>query len=750
MKNGEVSGVARVAVAGSIVAWLAMSGSALGQAGGVDGRPIRNAPLSASAPDPAIVYPQTARGDVVDEYHGTRVADPYRWLEEYTPETRAWIEAQNAITFAYLRGIPQRDAIQRRLTRLWNYERFSIPFKEGGRYFFSRNDGLQNQSVLLTSSSLDGPARVLLDPNTFSKDGTVALAGIQPSKCGTYLAYGTSDAGSDWTTWRVIEIETGRQVGGELRWIKFGGPSWTADSTGFFYSRYDAPEQGEKLKAVNENQKIFFHRLGTEQSQDVLVYARPDKPKWYLFGGVSDDGRYLVISASGPESINNALFYKDLGEPDAPVVELLNQFDARYGFVDNDGPVFFLRTNKDAPKGRVVAIDVREAAGGVLTNPREVIPEQKEAIQGVNLVGGQLMATYLRDAQSLVRRFSPEGKALGELELPGIGSAGGFGGKRTDTETFYSFTNFATPATIYRYDIATGTSTVFRRPSVDFNPADFVTEQVFVTSKDGTRVPMFISHRKGLSRNGDNPVLLYGYGGFNISLTPSFSPTTVQWMEMGGVYALANIRGGGEYGTEWHKAGTQLNKQNVFDDFIASAEWLIDNGYTRPGRLAIQGGSNGGLLVGAAITQRPDLFGAALPAVGVMDMLRFHRFTVGQGWIPDYGSSDDPAQFAKLLSYSPLHNLRPGVCYPPTLITTGDHDDRVHPAHSFKFAAAMQAAQSCANPVLIRIETRAGHGAGKPTWMRIEEAADTWAFLVKTLGMEPTIREGDDPPSAGR
>lgn len=702
------------------------------------------APAAAAAP---IAYPATAKGDVVDEYHGTKVADPYRWLEEYSDQTKSWIDAQNQVTSAYLAAIPQRDAIARRLTELWNFERFSIPSKEGGRYFYSRNNGLQNQSVLLTAQSLGDEPRVLLDPNTMSKDGTVALSGTVPSKCGKFLAYGVADAGSDWNTWRVIEIDSGKPVGEPLKWIKFGGATWTADSSGFFYSRYDEP-QGDKLKAINENQKIFYHKLGTPQSQDVLVYARPDKPKWYLFSGVTDDGKYLVIYAQGPESINNAVFYKDLSAPDAPVVELLNQFDARYSVIDNDGPVFYVQTDKDAPKGRVVAIDLREAKGGVLTAAREVIPQQKEAVQGVSYVGGVLFAEYLRDAQSVVRRFSTEGKDLGDVKLPGIGSVGGFGGKKTDTETFYSFTNYSTPASIYRYDIKTGQSTVFRQPKVAFNPDDYATEQVFFTSKDGTRVPMFVTSRKGLKRDGSNPTLLYGYGGFNISLTPGFSPATLQWLEMGGVYAVANIRGGGEYGTEWHKAGTQLSKQNVFDDFIAAAEYLVDKRYTQPARLAIQGGSNGGLLVGAAITQRPDLFGAALPAVGVMDMLRFHKFTVGQGWIPDYGSSDDPAQFKALLAYSPLHNLKPGVCYPPTLVTTADHDDRVYPAHSFKFAAALQDAQGCANPTLIRIETRAGHGAGKPTGKRIEEAADVWAFLVKTLGMSPTIPAGPAPAGA--
>lgn len=700
----------------------------------------QGAPKSPAAPTTAIAYPPAARGDVVEDLHGTKVADPYRWLEEYTPETNAWIAAQEAMTTSYLKAIPQRDQIEKRLTKLWNYERFSIPFKEGGRYFYGRNDGLQNQSVFLTAGTLSDQPRVLLDPNTFSKDGTIALAGTAPSKCGKYIAYGTADGGSDWNTWRVIEIDSGKQVGSDLNWIKFGGASWLPDSSGFFYSRYDEPAPGtDKLKAANENQKIFFHKLGDDQSKDTLVYARPDKPKWYLFGGATDDGNYQIIFASGPESINDAVFYRDLKTAGAPVVELLNQFDAKYSFIDNDGPIFYLTTDKDAPKGKLVAIDIREAKGGVLTNPRVIIPEQAESLQSVSYVGGRFFAEYLKDAQSVVRQYSPEGKDLGNVKLPGIGSVGGFGGRKTDMETFYSFSNYSTPATAYRYDIKTGESTIFKQPKVDFNPADYESKQIFYKSKDGTRVPMFITHKKGLKLDGSNATLLYGYGGFNVSITPGFSPATLQWMEMGGIYAVANIRGGGEYGSEWHKAGTQLNKQNVFDDFIAAAQWLIDNKYTQPAKLAIQGGSNGGLLVGAAITQRPDLFGAALPAVGVMDMLRFHKFTVGAGWIPDYGSADDAEQFKALYAYSPLHNLKQGVCYPPTLVTTADRDDRVHPAHSFKFAAALQAAQGCTNPTLIRIETRAGHGAGKPTSKRIEEAADIWAFLVKNLGMNPTF-----------
>jgi len=703
----------------------------------------RVAAVSKAAPSTPLAYPSAAKSDTTDTYHKEKVADPYRGLEEYTDSTNAWIEAQNKVTFAYLEAIPQRAAIKSRLTQLWNYERFTAPFKEGGRYFYSRNDGLQNQSVFFTTKSIADSGRMLLDPNTMSKDGTVALAGTVPSKDGKYLAYATADAGSDWNIWRVIEIDSGKQVGEDLKWIKFGGATWTKDSAGFYYSKYEKPT-GDALKAVNENQKIYHHKLGDPQDKDTLIYARPDHPKWYLFSGVTDAGDYLMVFPDDPDTINSAIYYKDLATPDAPVVELLNKWDAKYGFVDNDGPIFYLTTDKDAPRQKLIAIDIRQAKDGVLTNPRVIIPEAKETLQGVSYVGGKFFATYLQDAKSVVRVYSPEGKSLGEVQLPGLGTVGGFGGKKNETETFYSFTNYNTPPTIYRYDTNTGKSEVYKQPKVPFNSGDYESKQVFYTSKDGTKVPMFITHKKGLKLDGSNPTLLYGYGGFNISLTPGFSPANLQWMEMGGVYAVANLRGGGEYGTDWHKAGTRTNKQNVFDDFIAAGEWLISNKYTQPKRLAIQGGSNGGLLVGACMTQRPDLYGACLPAVGVMDMLRFQKFTVGAGWKADYGDSEaKEEEFKAIRAYSPYHNIKKGVCYPPTLITTADHDDRVYPAHSFKFAAALQEAQACNNPTLIRIEVRAGHGAGKPTSKRIDEAADLWSFLVKNLDFSPAI------PTAG-
>ncbi|MFS8782640.1 prolyl oligopeptidase family serine peptidase [Synechococcus sp. R6-6] len=668
---------------------------------------------------------------VVDIYHGQPVPDPYRWLEDLDSEqTRAWIEAQNHLTFNYLQQIPARQRIRERLTQLWNYEKYSQPFKEGGRYFYFKNDGLQNQSVLYTQESLEGQARVLLDPNTFSEDGTVALAGIAISRDGRYLAYGLSRSGSDWQEWKVRDIETGEDLPDHLRWVKFSGASWTLDGQGFFYSRYDEPAPGSEYESANYFQKLYYHRLGTSQSEDVLVYHRPDQKEWGFAGGVTEDGNYLIISVWRGTDPKNLIFYKDLRDPQSPVVELIREFEAEYSFVGNDGSRFWLLTDCQAPRRRLVAIDLEQP-----DRVQEVIPEAEETLQGVSLINNQFVAFYLKDAHTQIKTFALDGSYLGEIPLPGLGSASGFGGKRYDTETFYTFTSFTTPPTIYRYDFTSGTSTLFRQPQVDFDPQAYEVQQVFYTSKDGTRIPMFLVHRRGLARTGDHPTLLYGYGGFGISLTPSFSVGLVAWLEMGGVYAQPSLRGGGEYGEEWHQAGTKLNKQKVFDDFIAAAEWLIAHGYTNPAKLAISGGSNGGLLVGACLVQRPELFAAALPAVGVFDMLRFHKFTIGWAWISEYGSPENPEEFKALYAYSPLHNLKPGTAYPATLITTADHDDRVVPAHSFKFAAALQAAQGGSQPILIRIDTKAGHGAGKPTSKLIEEAADRWAFLVQVLGI---------------
>jgi prolyl oligopeptidase len=678
-------------------------------------------------------YPKARKGDVVEDYHGTRVADPYRWLEDPdSPETRAWVEAQNKVTFAFLESIPRRDRIKKRLTELWDYEKFGVPQLDGGRYFFTRNSGLQNQSVLYWSTKLDAEPAVLLDPNTLSADGTVALSGSEPSPDGKLLAYGLASAGSDWQGWRVRDVATGKDRDDVLKWIKFSGASWTKDARGFYYGRFPEPKPGEDLKGANYFQKLYFHRLGTPQGDDVLVYERPDHKDWEFHGTVTDDGRYLIITVAKGTDDKYRVLYLDLEKADAKPVELIDNFDNEYTFIDNDGPVLWFKTDLDAPRKRVIAIDVREPGRD---RWREVIPQGAETLEAVDVVADHFLARYLKDAHSQVKVFDLDGKFVRGVELPGLGTATGFQGKRKDAETFFSFTTFTSPAAVYAYDVKAGTTRLVRRPKLAFDPDDYTTEQVFYSSKDGTRVPMFISYKKGLVRDGKAPTYLYGYGGFNIPLTPAFSPANLAWMEMGGVFAVPNLRGGGEYGEEWHRAGTKLKKQNVFDDFIAAAEWLIEHKYTTTPRLAIGGGSNGGLLVGAALTQRPDLFGAALPAVGVMDMLRFHKFTIGWAWVDDYGSADDPEQFRALYAYSPLHNIKPGTNYPATLITTADHDDRVVPAHSFKFAATLQAAQAGPAPVLIRIETKAGHGVGKPTSKLIEEAADRWAFLVKTLGM---------------
>jgi prolyl oligopeptidase len=682
---------------------------------------------------PTMKYPATPTTNQVDVYHGVTVADPYRWLEDdNSPQTKAWVQAENAVTFAWLEGVPERPAIKARLTQLWNYERYGVPHRQGGRYFFSRNDGLQNQSVLYTLTALDAQPALLLDPNQLSADGTVALAGYAVSEDGNLLAYGLSVSGSDWEEWRVRDVRTGQDLPDVVRWVKFSGAAWTKDGAGFFYSRYDEPAEAARLTKANYFHKLYYHRLGTPQSADRLVYHRPDQKDWGFNGNVTDDGRYLVISSTQGTDPKNRVFVQDLQQPGAPVVPLLTDFDADYTFIDNDGPVFWFRTDLNAPRGRVIAIDITQPARD---RWRELIPQTRDTLVGAHVVGGQFIVSYLHDAHSQVKRFDLAGKLLREVQLPGLGSAGGFGGKRGETETFYSFTSYTVPGVIYRFDARTGASTVFRQPKVAFDPAAFETKQVFYTSKDGTRVPLFITHRKGLALDGRNPTLLYGYGGFGIALTPSFSVAVLAWLELGGVFAVANLRGGGEYGEEWHQAGTKLKKQNVFDDFIAAGEWLVAHRYTTPQKLAIAGGSNGGLLVGAVANQRPDLFGAALPAVGVMDMLRFHKFTIGWAWASDYGTADNPDEFRALYAYSPLHTIRRGVKYPATLITSADHDDRVVPAHSFKYAATLQAAQAGPAPVLIRIETKAGHGAGKPTGKLIDEAADKWAFLVKVLNV---------------
>nr|WP_320132532.1 prolyl oligopeptidase family serine peptidase [uncultured Holophaga sp.] len=689
---------------------------------------------TALAAQSSLPVPVTRKGDVVDDYFGTKVADPYRWLEDdNSAETRAWVKAQNKVTDAYLAGIPERKAIQARMTALWNYEKFSAPSKKGNRYFYSHNTGLQSQNVIFVTEDPKAPGRVLLDPNTLSKEGTVALSGLSLTEDGRLLAYAISVAGSDWQTWKVRDVATGQDLPDEVNWAKSSGAAWLKNGSGFFYSRYDAPKEGDALKGINQNHQVFFHRLGTPQAQDRLVYARPDQPEWYLHAGVTDDGRWLVITAAKGTDPRTSVFLQDLDQPGAGVEPFLTTMDASYEVEDNEGDTFFVRTDKDAPRYRLLAIPREHPEPAAW---REILPQgrNRDVLQGVSFTGGRLVATWMRDAHSAIEFYDRAGHFQSELKLPTLGSAGGFGGKRDEMEAFYTFTSFAQPPTIYRYDFRTGKSEVFRESRVAFDPGAYETEQVFYPSKDGTKIPLFLVHRKGLKLDGQNPTLLYGYGGFNISLTPSFSVPTLVWLEMGGVYAMANLRGGGEYGMDWYNAGRLDKKQNVFDDFIAAGEWLVAKGYTSTPRLAIQGGSNGGLLVGACLTQRPELWGAALPAVGVMDMLRFHKFTLGWGWKSDYGSSETQAGFNTLIKYSPLQNIHPGTKYPPTLVSTSDHDDRVVPAHSHKFTATLQAAQGGSAPILTRIETNAGHGAGKPTAMLIAERADLWTFLLKNLG----------------
>lgn len=676
-------------------------------------------------------YPQTKRVEQSDDYHGTTVADPYRWLEDdNSAETKAWVEEQNKLTFSYLNQIPEREKIKSRLTELWNYERYSAPFKAGKRYFYSKNDGLQNQSVYYVADSITDKGRVLLDPNKLSADGTVALSGLAISDDGNLLAYGLSSAGSDWQEWRFRDIATGQDLPDALKNIKFSGASWTKDGKGVFYSRFPEADDKSKLSAVNYNQKLYYHRLGTAQTEDQLIYERPDDKEMGIGGSVTEDGKWLIINVTKGTSPMNMVFYKDLSKPDSKVMPLVDRFEADYSFIGNDNQTFYFRTDKNAPTGKVAAVDVSKNKIW-----RDVIAQTKETLGAVDFINNQFVGNYLKDAYTQIRIFDLSGKPVRSVKLPGIGTASGFGGKRYDIETFYSYSSYNAPPTIYRYDMKTGKSEIFRKSNVKFTPADYEVKQVFYASADGTKIPMFIVHKKGLQLDGNNPTLLYAYGGFNVSMTPGFSVSRLPWLEMGGVYAVANLRGGGEYGEEWHKAGTKLDKQNVFDDFIAAAEYLIAFKYTQPKKLAIQGGSNGGLLVGAALNQRPSLFGAALPAVGVMDMLRFHKFTIGRAWTSDYGSSENPEEFKALYAYSPLHNIKKGEKYPAVMVTTADHDDRVVPAHSFKYAATLQEAQGGDAPILIRIETKAGHGAGKPTAKVIEEQADIFGFLIKNLGM---------------
>lgn len=674
-------------------------------------------------------YPHTATIDQVDDYQGTRVPDPYRWLEDTdSPETRAWIDEQNKLTFGYLDGIPEREKLRAHLTELWDFPKAGAPSQRGGRYFQFRNTGLQNQDVLFVQEALDGEARVLVDPNNFSQDGTVALTNWAISEDGCWLAYATSASGSDWMTWRVRDVNTGQDLPEVIEWSKFSGAAWLPDGSGFYYSRYDAPERGKERESANYFQKLYFHRSGQPQAVDELVYHRPDHKEWGFGAEISEDGAYLIITVWEGTEVRNRLFYRDL-QMGGEVVELIADLEANYRFIGNDGPVFYLYTDLDAPRGRLIAIDTRHPTK---ENWCTVIPQGDDALDVVMLINHQFICLYMQDAHHLLKRFTLGGIYLGTIDLPMIGSVVELRGRRSDKEMFYTFQSFACPATIFQYDFTHDSSRVLFTPSIRFDFTPYVTRQVFVASKDGTLLPMFLVHRKDLPQT-PQPALLYGYGGFNISMTPTFSISRLAWLEMGGVYAHAILRGGGEYGEDWHQAGMKARKQNVFDDFIACAEYLIREGVTSPSKLAIQGGSNGGLLVGACMTQRPELFGAALPAVGVMDMLRFHKFTIGWAWVSDYGTSDDAEGFRYLYAYSPLHNLRPGTHYPATLITTADHDDRVVPGHSFKFAAALQTAQGGNAPALIRIQTKAGHGMGKPTAIIIQEQADIYAFLARVL-----------------
>jgi prolyl oligopeptidase len=686
--------------------------------------------------NPSITYPTTKKGDVVEVLHGRSIADPYRWLEDpNSAETVAWVEAQNKVTFGHLEKIERRTAIRERLTKLWNYERFGVPSRHGSWTIFSKNDGLQNQAVIYKATSLTATPEVLLDPNTLSTDGTVALSGLSFSEDGKYAAYATSASGSDWMEWKVREVATGKDLSDHIKWSKFSGAAWKKDGSGFYYSAYDAPrEAGEAYKAVNKNQKVYFHRVGTAQDKDELVYERPDQPDWGFGADVTDDGRFLLIYQSEGTNRENRVFVRDLTDAAGKIEPFLDKFDASYNVIGNDGATFHVVTDKDAPRYRVVSIE-RGKADPAAWKTLIPQPANRDVLSSASIIADRFVTVWRTDAHEKLKLFALDGKMESEIPLPALGSVAGISGKRADKDVFYAFTSFTYPSTTFRYDFATKVSTVFKQPKVDFDPNAFETKQVFYASKDGTKIPMFIVHKKGLVLDGSNPTYLYGYGGFDISLEPSFSTANIVWMEMGGVYAQPNLRGGGEYGKEWHDAGRLKNKQNVFDDFIAAAEWLIANKYTTAPKLAIGGGSNGGLLVGATMAQRPELFGAALPAVGVMDMLRFHKFTIGWAWKSDYGDPEIKEDFEVALKYSPLHNLKPAA-YPATLVTTGDHDDRVVPAHSHKFIAALQAAQKGSAPVLTRIETKAGHGAGKPTAKIIEERADQWAFLTQALGMK--------------
>lgn len=690
-------------------------------------------------------YPETKKSDVSDNYNGTNVADPYRWLEDdNSEETKEWVKAQNKVTFDYLANIPQRDKIKKRIEELWNYPRYSSPFKKAQYYYYFKNDGLQNQSVMYRQNGLTGKPEEFLNPNTMNKEGIAALEGTRFSKTGKYFAYSIAVAGSDWQEIFVMESGTKKVLKDKIRWTKFGGANWNGDD-GFYYSGYDEPDEKSKLSKQNQFHKVFYHKLGTDQSEDILVHEDKEHPLRYHGAGLTEDGRFLILNVSEGTS-GGELWYWEKKDPLQTKFKLLIPgFTTEPDVIDNDGGKLLIKTNDGAPNYQVVLVDPKNPGK---ENWKTIIPEKEEAMQNVGTGGGYLFVSYLKDASSKIYQYTYDGKLVREIKLPGIGSAGGFGGEKEDKEFFYTFSSFSTPPSIYRYNIATGQSTLFRKTEVKVKTDDFVTEQVFFNSKDGTKVPMFLTYKKGMVRNGQNPVLIYGYGGFNIPITPSFSTSNAFFIEQGGIYVSVTLRGGSEYGEKWHEAGMFEKKQNVFDDFIGAAEHLIKEKYTNNQKIAIRGGSNGGLLVGAAMTQRPDLFKVALPAVGVMDMLRYHKFTVGWGWAVEYGNADSASQFPYLYKYSPYHNLKPGVSYPATLVTTADHDDRVVPAHSFKYASRLQEYNAGTNPMLIRIETNAGHGAGKPTSKQIEETTDIWSFVMYNLGM-PFKEPGATVPKKG-
>lgn len=681
-------------------------------------------------------YPETQKGEVVDNYFGTDVPDPYRWLENDTAaDVEAWVKAQNEVTFGYLDKIPFREKINARLTELWDYPKFSAPFRRNEWYFFSKNDGLQPQAVLYKQKGLDGEPQPFIDPNTFSEDGTTSLTMFSVSGDGKYAAYGKSSGGSDWNEFFVRNIATGEDTEDHIEWVKFSGAAWHKD--GFFYGRFAEPEGGGELSSSNENKQIYYHKLGTDQSEDELVYQDPAHPKRGIYVTTTEDERFLLYYFSEGATNDNALSVQDLTKPGSGIQSIVSTFDYSFDVIENFGDKLLILTNHGAPRKRIIQVDVNNPAEA---NWEEIVPEKEEVLTGASVVGGKIFAVYLEDASSKVYVFEKDGKPAGEVELPGLGTVGGMAGRADDEVGFYTFTSFNYPPTIFKYNVKTGESELFRKSEAKFNPEDYETEQVFFESKDGTKVPMFLTYKKGLEKNGENPTMLYGYGGFNINILPGFNPATLILLENGGIYASVNLRGGGEYGEDWHKDGMLDKKQHVFDDFIAAAEYLIANKYTSTPKLAIHGRSNGGLLVGATMCQRPELFGVAFPGVGVMDMLRYHKFTIGHAWAVEYGSSEFEDQFNNLIKYSPVHSLKEGTSYPATMVTTADHDDRVVPAHSFKFAATLQEKHAGEAPVLIRIDVMAGHGAGRPTEKIISEWADMYAFMFANMGVVPDYK----------